>query len=88
MLDRCTDRGHHAIKTWSLKRPANYGSKPLDEYPLVVSAASLSDDGRTVSLTIPEIPPTWGWRSSINSKGPGREPVEGKIHNAIHRLVD
>src|SRR5262249_40235655 len=48
-----------AIKTWSLKRSANYGSDHYNEKPLRIAGASLLNDGRSVFLDIPEIKPTW-----------------------------
>ena len=30
---------HYSVKTWSLKRTANYGSEHYDEKPLTVTAA-------------------------------------------------
>ena len=76
------------MKTWSLKRTANYGSEHYDEKPLRVTAASLSDDGRTVSLTLPEIHPTWGMEIQYRFKGSHGEPCVGTIHNTIHRFSD
>jgi hypothetical protein len=82
------DPSRYAVKTWSLKRSASYGSKHYDEGPLAVSAASLSNDGRTVTLTLPGIRPTWSMEIDYRLEGPKGEPVVGKIHNTIHKLAD
>jgi putative heme-binding domain-containing protein len=89
-IDRASaaDPSRFSLKTWSLKRSASYGSKHHDEKPLDVAAVSLSEDGRTVSLTIPEIQPAWGMEINYRLKGSRGETVEGKIHNTIHRLAD
>ena len=44
-LDRASasDPSHYSVKTWSLKRTANYGSEHYNEKPLRVTAASLSE---------------------------------------------
>ena len=65
------------MKTWSLKRTANYGSEHYDEKPLRVTAASLSEDGRTVSLTLPDIQPTWGMEINYRDQGFTRRALCG-----------
>jgi putative heme-binding domain-containing protein len=87
-LDRAstTDKSRYAVRVWSLKRTANYGSPHLDETPLSVKSSSLSADGRTVSLEIPDIRPTMGMQIVFDLKGAGGEPVFGRVHNTIHHL--
>jgi len=89
-IDRASasDPAHYSVKTWSLKRTANYGSEHYNEKPLRVTAASLSEDGRTVSLTLPDIRPTWGMKINYQASGPRGQPCEGMIHNTIHKLSD
>jgi len=89
-IDRASaaDSAHYFVKTWALKRTANYGSDHYNERPLRITSASLSDDGRTVSLTVPEIQPTWGMEIKYWLKGSRGEPCEGTIHNTIHHLSD
>lgn len=87
-LDRrlATDPNRFAVKTWSLKRSADYGSDHYDTRSLGVSAVTLSDDGRTLFLEIPELKPTWCMEIKYSLKGAGGEPVDGLIHNTIHAL--
>ena len=81
------DAARHKVQTWSLKRTANYGSRHYDERELNVKSASLSHDGRTLFLEIPEIHPTWGMEMRCEIKGPdSAEPVTRVIHNSIHHL--
>jgi hypothetical protein len=55
-----------AVKVWGLKRSQNYGSKHTDERPLAVVKVTLSADGKTVRLHLPEPARTWGRRSSTD----------------------
>ena len=79
---------HYAAKTWSLKRTVNYGSDHYDERPARITAATLSDDGRTVFLEIPDLRPTWCMEVTYAIRAENGEPVEGVIHNTIHHLGD
>lgn len=74
------------VKTWGLKRTAGYGSKHYDEKQLKVSSAALGDDGKTVTLTIPDIHTTWCMEIVAKVKGAEGEPVQRVIHNTIHQL--
>ena len=82
----------YSVKVWSLKRSANYGSQHHDEKPLKVTAASLSEDGCTVRLTIPELAPTWGMELVVRGQGAtakdgtAGEKFERVIHNSIYQL--
>jgi hypothetical protein len=82
------DRERYTVKVWNLKRTAKYGSEHYDEEPLVVKGVSLSDDGRTVALDIPEIRPTWCMEIRYFLRGAEGSPVNGTIHNTIHHLAE
>jgi putative heme-binding domain-containing protein len=82
------DASRFAVKTWSLRRKVNYGSEHHDERTLKVAAARLSPDGRSLSLEIPEIRPTWCMEIAYRIKGAEGVPVEGVIHNTIHHLAE
>ena len=87
-LDRAAvaDVGNYAIKSWSLKRSANYGSKHYDERELAVSRATLSEDGRTVTLQVADLAPSWGMSIGFALTAADKTPVRGVIHNTIHSL--
>jgi putative heme-binding domain-containing protein len=87
-LDRASasDTTRYAVRTWGLKRSANYGSPHVNEAPSPVASATLSADGRTVFLEIPGLEPTWCMQIAWSIKGPKGETVEGRIHNTIHHL--
>ena len=77
---------NYSVKVWSLKRTANYGSKHYDEHELPVTGAVLGADGRTVTLEIPELGPTWCMEIKCRLKSADGEAFERSIHNTIHRL--
>jgi putative heme-binding domain-containing protein len=81
-----SDAGNYAVKTWTLRRTAEYGSDHYGEKPATITAATLSRDGKTVFLQIPEIKPTWCMEIKYSIKGADGEPIVGVIHNTIHRL--
>jgi hypothetical protein len=89
-LDRASasDASRYSVQTWALKRTADYGSDHYYNRKLGVTKASLSEDGATVTLTVPDIRPTWGMAIKFRLKGSQGTPFEGTIHNTIHHLGD
>ena len=87
-LDATTtlDSKRFIVRTWSLKRSADYGSKHYDETTLAVASVKLSEDQRTVILEIPDIKPTWCMSIEYKLTDSNGEPVNGVIHNTIHSL--
>ena len=87
-LDRstATDPSNYSVATWSLKRSERYGSRHLNTQTSAITAATLSDDGRTVFLEIADMQPTWCMEIAYTIKGSGGEPVSGKIDNTVHQL--
>lgn len=77
-----------AVKVWSLKRTANYGSDHYNEHSLDVTAAALSDDGCVVTLTLPDLAPTWSMEIRCRLQGTAGESIERVIHNTIHACGD
>jgi hypothetical protein len=77
-----------ALKVWSLKRSANYGSKHYDEHPLEITGANLSSDGRTVTLAIPALAPTQCYELKVNLAAPNGSKIERSLHGTIHQLAD
>jgi hypothetical protein len=82
------DPTRFAVKIWGLKRTANYGSDHYNERSLAIKAARVSDDRRTVELEIPDIVPTWCMEIRYTLRSAAGSPVNGMIHNTIHRLGD
>jgi hypothetical protein len=81
---KVADAKDFAVKVWGLKRSQNYGSRHVDEHPLAVSKATVSADGKTVRLEIPDLAPTRGMEIKYRLKGADGRPVSGTIHNTIH----
>lgn len=75
-----------AIKIWSLKRTANYGSNHYDETPLKVSSCKVSPDAKSVTIEIERMRPTWCMEISFAFRSQQDKPVEGTIHNTVHEL--
>jgi len=76
------------IQTWSLKRTANYGSKHFDEKALKVRGVTVSEDGKTVTLDVADLQPTWGMEIKYQLPFADGKTVEGVIHNTIHALTE
>lgn len=76
------------IQTWSLKRTANYGSKHFDEKALKVREVTVSEDGKTVTLDVADLQPTWGMEIKYQLPFADGKTVEGVIHNTIHALTE
>ncbi len=75
------------VKSWSLQRTANYGSKHFNEKTLEVQKATLSADGKSVRLIIGELAPTWCMEIVYSFRSATGETVQGTIHNTIHHLA-
>ena len=88
-LDRAAaeDVTHSTIKAWDLLRSEKYGSPHLNERPLSITGAKLSDDGRTLNLTIPDLAPTRGLELQLTLKGADGSSIVRSIHATIHRIA-
>ena len=71
---------------WSLKRSADYGSNHINEHPLAITATSLSEDGRTLTVNLPTLVTTQCYELKLNLKAPDGTPVERSIHGTIHQI--
>jgi glucose/arabinose dehydrogenase len=74
------------VQTWALERSANYGSKHYDKKTLEVVGATLSRNGKTLKLSIPDIEPVWQMSIQYELTGKDGTPVIGEIQNTIHNL--
>jgi hypothetical protein len=82
------DPESYGIQVWSLKRSKNYGSKHIDERPLAVKSASISDDGRTVRLVVEDLQPTWCIEVRVDVDTAAGELLSAVIHGTIHRMPE
>jgi len=78
---------NYAVKVWSLKRSADYGSKHIDEHSLKVAGATLAADQKSVFLNIPELHPTWCMEIKCDLRGADGTIFTRKVHNTIHQLT-
>jgi hypothetical protein len=76
-----------AFKVWALKRSAGYGSKHYDEHEVPVTAASVSGEGRVVTLAIPALAPTHCYELTAKLLAPDGTAVERSLHGTIHHLA-
>jgi hypothetical protein len=86
--DSASDPLNYAVKTWSLKRSANYGSPHVNERSLNVTRATLAADHQTVFLEIPELQPTWCMEIKCTLRRGDGTSFTRTIHNTIHLLGD
>lgn len=84
--DSVKDEKNFGLKVWDLKRSGNYGSPHLNERALKVSAASLSADRKTLTLTVPGLGPTRGLELWYSVTGADGRPVDGLYHGSILRM--
>jgi hypothetical protein len=74
------------VRSWALKRSANYGSKHYDDKSYEVTGAELSADGTVLLLEISRMGPVWQMSIKYELKGADGKPVIGEIQNTIHEL--
>jgi len=79
------DPKNYAVKAWSLRRTAEYGSKHIDEHSLNVSAATLATDKKSVFLNLPDLKTTWCMEIKCDLRGSDGTSFTRTIHNTIHR---
>ena len=85
-VEAAADPNRYAIKVWSLKRTANYGSDHYDEHPLEVTNVGVREGGHAIRLTVPEIAPTWCMEIDCELPTPDGRTERRVIHNTIHTL--
>lgn len=69
------------IKAWDLKRTKNYGSQHYNEREWKVTAATLK--GNQLTLTIPELEPTWGMSIEMTLTDKDGKKFTRLIHNSV-----
>ena len=79
-----TDLGHWKIRAWDLERTKKYGSEHRNERQLTVTGATISSDRRRVSLSVPDLGPTWCYSVEWNIRSAAGAPVKGVLHGTLH----
>ena len=87
-IDTAADPENWSINTWDLKRTKNYGSDHYNEQRLKVTDVKVDSQGKAVTLTIPDLAPTWGMEINYSIRTAAGKKLTGKIHNSIHKLRD
>jgi hypothetical protein len=80
-----TEASRYAVKSWNLKRTANYGSPHEDEHALEVTRAELAG-ADSVRLSIPQLKTTMGIEILCRLRQPGGGETERVIHGTVHQL--
>ncbi|MEM0969932.1 MAG: DUF6797 domain-containing protein, partial [Verrucomicrobiota bacterium] len=75
-----------AVRSWALIRSQNYGSKHHDEQEHEVANATLSEDGKTVSLFIDDMKPVWQMAIRYSLLSSAEKAITGEIQHTIHSL--
>lgn len=76
-----------ALKVWSLKRTAGYGSDHHGEHALTIRAARLEADRRTLILDVPDLAPTHCYELKLRLAVPGGTTVERVLHGTVNHLT-
>ena len=84
--DAAADPHAFGLKVWDLERSVRYGSSHRNERPLRVTAAKLSADRRTVTLTIPDLRPTRGLELWYSVRGADGREIDGLLHGSVNRM--
>jgi mono/diheme cytochrome c family protein len=74
------------VGTWGYIRSERYGSKRINSKKLKVKSAKLKNGGKTLSVIIDGIAPTWQMSIKYKLTGADGENFSGEIQNTIHRL--
>jgi cytochrome c5 len=85
-VDSTTNIANWSVEAWDLKRTKKYGSKHYNQREWNVKKAALSPDRKTITLTIPDLAPTWGMSITANIKDQNGKSVTRVIHNTIHQF--
>ena len=92
--DSVTKLDNWRVQSWEYRWTQNYGSPQLkrsgaegrDEHP--VQSVTLSEDGKTVFLSIPTLTPTMQFHVNFTGNFADGIPLDGYLHGTIHVLED
>lgn len=95
-LDKATaeDLDRYAIQQWNYRWTQNYGSKPYrvsdpkkeGQDDVDIESAKLSDDAKTILLSIPDLKPVMQMKIQLNLQSADGLPVKHTLHNTINRI--
>lgn len=87
-VDSAMLTANYKVKTWTIERTQNYGSRHLNEIELKILGARVSSDRRTVFLSIENLKPTRCMEIVVDIQSAAGESVHHTIHNTIHQLSE
>lgn len=80
------DTSSYEVKTWELKRSREYGSDRYNVKILKTVKASLSEDGKTVMLVLPDVEPVDVMTITYRLADTKGASMQGTLQNTIHHL--
>lgn len=80
--------GSFALKFWSARRTANYGSPHLDERAVEITAAEFAPDARELTLSIPGMAATGFYELVVKLRALDGSVMERTLHGTIHELAE
>ena len=85
-LDRATatDSSRYTLRTWTIRRSADYGSPHIDECDREVTGARLSPDGKSITLDVDRFGPTRCYALQWNLTAADGTPATGVINGTMH----
>ncbi|MCY3971516.1 MAG: cytochrome C oxidase Cbb3 [Acidobacteria bacterium] len=91
--ETAADPGNYSMRIWQYVRQASYGSEDyrvlgegVGEDDLAIPSATLSEDGRSVFIEIPDILPVQQYHLEMNLRSADGERIREFIHGTIHEL--
>ena len=81
--ETATDPGNFQVKTWTIRRSADYGSPHFDERARTVTAATLSADGTTLTLDVEAFGSTRCYSFTWDVDAEDGFAVTGTIHGTV-----
>lgn len=82
------DVDNYTINTWELKRTRNYGSKRYNTQKLKIDKVVLAEDGKTLSIHLPDIQRAWVMEIIYELKAADGKAFEGAVQNTIYELEE
>ena len=79
---------NYKITNWDLLRSRKYGSDRLNTKVHDVKSVSLSDNNHTVTITLPDLKPSWVIEIIYNLKSESGKEIEGAIQGTVYEISD
>ena len=88
------DKENYAVEQWNYLWTSEYGSPEVsaedptvkERDPMEVESATVSDDGKTIFLKIPDLKPVMQQKIQMKLKGPDGKDMNYSIFHTINKL--